>query len=789
MPAKTGSRNGLSYGWSLGENNWNTGMDENLTFIDRFGIHLSFKSFLNTPPGSPAAGDCHVVGSAPTGAWVGRAGQVAVYDDGAWRYGIPRTGWQAYCEADDGRYVFDGAWNLLAVGDISGLSGALAGKADLVGGVVPSSQLPSYVDDVIEVANFAALPATGEAGKIYVTLSDNNSWRWTGSTYQKVSQPLDEMPQAVAEAGASETLYAATARRIRQAIVAWWEAVKGSLSGPVAITANSASDALRVTQVGAGNALVIEDSASPDQSPIVFSGAGTMVIGGTVPRNIGVTPVFSLEGLGSSATTMLITRNSADTSPCTFRAVKSRGAANGAMDAIGSSDSILQFIAYGTDGTGHDQAASVILGADGPVSTGIVPGRIIFYTANSAGELTEVFRIDSSQVLALTSGKLKLALNAGATKLLQSDASGNASWGPAVGQADAALPTNTDIRAYYGTKFKPPIRPSLRIDWGNSLFEIYDAPTNTYHVFESWAAFAAHLGADLTLTRAGEQTYFDALGVMRTAAANTIQCDHDPLTGVPLGPYIGGARTNLLLNSETPATQSVTVTAQAYTLSFYGTGSIALSGAHTATVVGSGAYPVRTTLTFTPTAGALTVTPSGSVQKFQLEAGANPSPYILTAGAAATRPATVLSIGGTKFSGFYDQAKGSVSIKTRRLVTSPTFVYALVLSDGTSANYYSYRLGTGGADVLGVTSSVIQVNSADVQAGPIGLVAFGYATNDFSLSNNGLQTNLAQYAPPVVNRVNIGSWLTGGQQWENHITVVEYYPHKFANTSYPEMSK
>ena len=222
MPAKTGSRNGLSYGWSLGENNWNTGMDGNLTFIDRFGVHLSFKSFLNTPPGSPAAGDCHVVGSAPTGAWVGRAGQVAVYDDGAWRYGIPRTGWQAYCEADDGRYVFDGAWNLLAVGDISGLSGALDGKADLVGGVVPSSQLPSYVDDVIEVANFAALPATGEAGKIYVTLSDNNSWRWTGSTYQKVSQPLDEMPQAVAEAGTSETLYAATARRIRQAAAAWW---------------------------------------------------------------------------------------------------------------------------------------------------------------------------------------------------------------------------------------------------------------------------------------------------------------------------------------------------------------------------------------------------------------------------------------------------------------------------------------------------------------------------------------------------------------------------------------
>lgn len=105
------------------------------------------------------------------------------------------------------------------------LSSGLSGKADLVGGVVPSSQLPSYVDDVLEVADFASLPVTGETGKIYVTLSDNNSWRWTGSTYQKVSQPLDEMPQAVAEAGTSETLYAATSRRIRQAIAAWWAGI------------------------------------------------------------------------------------------------------------------------------------------------------------------------------------------------------------------------------------------------------------------------------------------------------------------------------------------------------------------------------------------------------------------------------------------------------------------------------------------------------------------------------------------------------------------------------------
>lgn len=57
-------------------------------------------------------------------------------------------------------------------------------------GLVPSSQLPSYVDDVIEAANFAALPAEGEGGKIYVTLDDNKTFRWGGSAYAEISASI-----------------------------------------------------------------------------------------------------------------------------------------------------------------------------------------------------------------------------------------------------------------------------------------------------------------------------------------------------------------------------------------------------------------------------------------------------------------------------------------------------------------------------------------------------------------------------------------------------------------------
>ena len=70
---------------------------------------------------------------------------------------------------------------------ITGLAASLAGKADLVGGVVPSHQLPSFVDDVIEAASFGALPVTGETGKIYVTLNTGKTYRWSGSAYVELT--------------------------------------------------------------------------------------------------------------------------------------------------------------------------------------------------------------------------------------------------------------------------------------------------------------------------------------------------------------------------------------------------------------------------------------------------------------------------------------------------------------------------------------------------------------------------------------------------------------------------
>ena len=84
----------------------------------------------------------------------------------------------------------NGTWGEIdgVISDQDDLWEILEAKADLVDGKVPASQLPSYVDDIVEVANFAALPATGETGKIYLTLDNNKIYRWSGSVYIEIAE-------------------------------------------------------------------------------------------------------------------------------------------------------------------------------------------------------------------------------------------------------------------------------------------------------------------------------------------------------------------------------------------------------------------------------------------------------------------------------------------------------------------------------------------------------------------------------------------------------------------------
>ncbi len=69
--------------------------------------------------------------------------------------------------------------------------GSAGGVAELdSNGMVPSAQLPSYVDDVLEYASLSSFPVTGESGKIYVALDTGRTYRWSGSAYVEISESL-----------------------------------------------------------------------------------------------------------------------------------------------------------------------------------------------------------------------------------------------------------------------------------------------------------------------------------------------------------------------------------------------------------------------------------------------------------------------------------------------------------------------------------------------------------------------------------------------------------------------
>jgi hypothetical protein len=157
----------------------------------------------------------------------------------------------------------------------------------------------------------------------------------------------------------------------------------------------------------------------------------------------------------------------------------------------------------------------------------------------------------------------------------------------------------------------------------------------------------ARKGPTPVFTRGSTGTFVGSNGLIQSATTNTPRFDHDPVTLASRGLLIEESRTNLVFPSATLTTQTRTVTATAHTLSFYGTGTVVLSGAHVATVTGTGAYPTRTTLTFTPTAGSLTLTVTGSVTEAQLEAGSFATSYIPTTTGTLARSADVCSIANT----------------------------------------------------------------------------------------------------------------------------------------------
>ena len=169
--------------------------------------------------------------------------------------------------------------------------------------------------------------------------------------------------------------------------------------GATVIAANSASDGLRITQLGAGNALVVEDSANPDATPFVVTAAGDAIFGSTTQYGAGIytTPIVSVNyGNGSTNSGMAVNAwgVTGTTAPrMTFaRSAGSLGTYTSVVDA----SNLGGLFWHGADGTAFIQAASISAAVDGTPGTNDMPGRLVFSTtADGASTPTERMRIRS----------------------------------------------------------------------------------------------------------------------------------------------------------------------------------------------------------------------------------------------------------------------------------------------------------------------------------------------------------------------------------------------------------
>lgn len=295
------------------------------------------------------------------------------------------------------------------------------------------------------------------------------------------------------------------------------------------------------------------------------------------------------------------------------------------------------------------------------------------------------------------------------------------------------------------------------------------------------------LDSRVTFARSSAATVINSSGAMQSVAVDAPRFDYDPVTLQSRGLLIEESRSNVLLNSLLSGvsllTQSVAVSAVVYTLSFYGTGTITLTGAHSATVTGTGAFPARRTLTFTPGVGALLLTVSGTVQFAQLEVGAFATSFIPTAGILASRSADVATMTGANFSGWYSQSEGTaiVSCSTFSPASAPT-IYTI--SDGTGNNRIQSNADSG-FHLFVASGGVAQasIDAGTFVADTTQRVAAAYKLNDFAAVIDGgtVGTDSAGIIP-TANRLNIGSGATGGGQLNGHIRSIRYYNRRLANT-------
>jgi len=170
-------------------------------------------------------------------------------------------------------------------------------------------------------------------------------------------------------------------------------------ASPIISVTDNTNAALRITQLGTGNALLVEDTTNPDSTPFVIENTGRVIVGNTTALTTisGILPAFQVVGddINRSAIGSFNYSNTANGSFLTFS--KSRSGTIGTETIVQSGDNLMTLRAYGSDGVAPIEAAQIRAEVDGTPGVNDMPGRLTFSTtADGASSLTERIRITSA---------------------------------------------------------------------------------------------------------------------------------------------------------------------------------------------------------------------------------------------------------------------------------------------------------------------------------------------------------------------------------------------------------
>ncbi len=172
---------------AAGQSQKHVTLNDALVAVDSLAQLAVINRTQTAPPATFADGDSYLIAANPTGAFAGRAGQIAVADTGAWRFYVPQGGWRCYVVAEQLLLAFVGTgWVTAALPNQPALLGinaaadttnrlALKSNASLFDHAGTGHQLK--LNKAAAANSASALFQTAYSGRAEMGLMGDDNWR------------------------------------------------------------------------------------------------------------------------------------------------------------------------------------------------------------------------------------------------------------------------------------------------------------------------------------------------------------------------------------------------------------------------------------------------------------------------------------------------------------------------------------------------------------------------------------------------------------------------------------